>query len=125
MKSFFSITVLFCSLLCLAEPVVLQKVLSAYVPKPGKASAVLGENGGVKFSGEVKYADKFGIHGGICVQSAIGILPREELEAEIRRVFSVLRGKRWVCNTSHYVQNHCTMEDLIFAFDLIYKLARE
>ncbi|MBQ1955193.1 MAG: hypothetical protein II350_05590 [Clostridia bacterium] len=72
-----------------------------------------------------KYADKFGIHGGICVQSAIGILPREELEAEIRRVFSVLRGKRWVCNTSHYVQNHCTMEDLIFAFDLIYKLARE
>ena len=60
MKSFFSITVLFCSLLCLAEPVVLQKVLSAYVPKPGKASAVLSENGGVKFSGEVKYSDKFG-----------------------------------------------------------------
>lgn len=72
-----------------------------------------------------KYQDKFALLGGICVQSAIGILPREELEAEIRRVFSILRGKRWICCTTHYVQNHCTIEDLAFAYDLIYKLARE
>ena len=72
-----------------------------------------------------KYADKFAILGGICVQSAIGILPQKELEAEIRRVFANLKGKRWICCTSHFVQNHCTMEDLNFAYDLIYKLARE
>ncbi len=72
-----------------------------------------------------KYSDKFGIMGGICVQSAIGILPKEELEREIRRVFSNLKGKRWICCTSHFVQNHCSMEDLEFAYDLIYKLARE
>ena len=84
------------------------------------------ENAGMSYDVYLeKYADKFGILGGVCVQSAIGILPREELEAEIRRVFATLRGKRWVCCTSHYVQNHCTMDDLIFAFDLIYKLARE
>lgn len=84
------------------------------------------ENAGMSYDLYLeKYADKFAILGGICVQSAIGILPREELEKEIRRVFATLKGKRWICCTSHYVQNHCTMEDLEFAFDLIYKLARE
>jgi len=72
-----------------------------------------------------KYADHFAILGGVCVQHAIGIMPREELEAEIRRVFRKLRGKRWIVCTTHYVQNHCTIEDLEFAYDLIYRLARE
>lgn len=72
-----------------------------------------------------RYSDRFAILGGICVQSAIGILPRERLEEEIRRVFGLLKGKRWICCTTHYVQNHCTIEDLAFAYDLIYKLARE
>ncbi len=72
-----------------------------------------------------KYADRFGIMGGICVQSALGIMNREDLEKEIRRVFGLLKGKRWICCTSHFVQKHCSMEDLTFAYDLIYKLARE
>ena len=71
-----------------------------------------------------KYSDKFAILGGICVQSAIGLLPRDRLEEEIRRVFGLLRGKRWICCTTHFVQNHCSIEDLAFAYDLIYKLAR-
>lgn len=72
-----------------------------------------------------KYADKFAILGGVCVQSAIGLLPKDELEAEIRRVFGKLKGKRWICCTTHYVQAHCSIEDLTFAYDLIYRLARE
>jgi len=72
-----------------------------------------------------KYADQFAIMGGICVQSALGLMDRPELEAEIRRVFKNLRGKRWVCCTSHFVQKHCKVEDIEFAYDLIYKLARE
>ncbi len=71
------------------------------------------------------YTDKFAILGGICIQTALGILPREKLEAEIRRVFALLKGKRWICCTTHYVQNHCNIEDLTFAYDLIYRLARE
>lgn len=71
------------------------------------------------------YADKFAILGGICVQSSIGLLPRDELEADIRRVFGLLKGKRWMCCTTHFVQNHCSIEDLGFAYDLIYRLARE
>lgn len=72
-----------------------------------------------------KYADKFTILGGVCVQTAIGLLPQKELGEEICRVFGLLKGKRWVCCTTHFVTDRCTMEDLRFAFDLIYKLARE
>ena len=83
------------------------------------------ENAGMSYDLYLdKYADKFTILGGVCVQSAIGILPREELEAEIRRVFRTLKGRRWICCTSHFVQAHCSMEDLRAAFDLIYQLAR-
>lgn len=71
-----------------------------------------------------KYSDSFAIMGGICIQSALGILPQEQLDEEIRRVFGKLRGKRWICCTTHFVQNHCSMEDLIFAFDRISALAR-
>lgn len=84
------------------------------------------ENAGMPLSLYLEnYADRFALMGGICVQSALGILPRDKLEREIRRVFGLLRNKRWICCTSHFVQKHCTMEDLIFAYDLIYKLARE
>ena len=84
------------------------------------------ENAGMSYDTYLeKYADRFAILGGICVQSALGVLPREQLESEIRRVFQKLRGKRWICCTTHFVQNHCSTEDLEFAYDLIYKLARE
>lgn len=72
-----------------------------------------------------KFADKFAILGGICVQTMLGILPRDQLESEIRRVFSTLKGRRWICCTTHFVQNHCCIDDLKFAYDLIYRLARE
>ncbi len=72
-----------------------------------------------------KYSDKFAILGGICIQSTLGFGDYERLESEIRRVFSLLKGKRWVCCTTHFVQNHCSLDELKFAYDLIYKLARE
>ncbi|MBO5043186.1 MAG: hypothetical protein J6D87_09495 [Clostridia bacterium] len=72
-----------------------------------------------------KYSDQFAILGGICVQYAIGLMPRDELEQEIRRVFGKLKGKRWLVCTTHFVQSHCSVEDLEFAYDLIYQLARE
>lgn len=72
-----------------------------------------------------KYADQFAILGGVCVQTALGLVSQDKLESEIRRVFGLLKGKRWICCTTHFVQNHCTLEDLAFAFDLIYRLARE
>ena len=72
-----------------------------------------------------RFSDKFAILGGVCVQTVLGLVDKEKLEEEIRRVFAKLRGKRWICCTTHFVQNHCSVEDLEFAYDLIYKLARE
>ncbi len=84
------------------------------------------ESSGMSYSTYLeKYSDKFAILGGVCVQTAIGLLPQKKLEEEIRRVFGILKGKRWICCTTHFVQNHCSVEDLEFAYDLIYKLARE
>ena len=84
------------------------------------------ENAGMSYDVYLeKYSDKFAILGGVCVQSSIGLLPRDLLEADIRRVFGKLKGKRWIVCTTHFVQNHCAIEDLEFAYDLIYKLARE
>ncbi len=71
------------------------------------------------------YSENFAIMGGICVQSAIGIMGRKDLEKEIRRIFSLLKGKRWICCTSHFVQKHCSVDDLEFAYELIYNLARK
>lgn len=71
-----------------------------------------------------KYADKFAILGGVCIQHTLGFGDFEKLERELRRVFATLKGKRWICCTTHFVQDHCSMEELAFAYDLIYKLAR-
>ena len=72
-----------------------------------------------------KYADKFAILGGICIQTTLGFGDYDRLEKEIRRVFSLLKGKRWICCTTHFVQDHCSLEELEFAYDLITKLARD
>ncbi len=71
-----------------------------------------------------KYSDKFAIMGGVCVQTALGFGDYGKLESDIRRVFSLLKGKRWVCCTTHFVQEHCTFEELKFAYDLIAELRK-
>ena len=71
-----------------------------------------------------QYADKFAIMGGICIQTLLGFGDYDRLEKEIRRVFGLLQGKRWICCTTHFVQDHCSLEELEFAYDRIVKLAR-
>ena len=84
------------------------------------------ENAGMSYDTYLeKYADSFAVLGGICVQSALGLLPRDEPESYIRRVLGKLKGQRWICCTTHFVQAHCSVEELDFAYDLIYRLARE
>ncbi|MBR6748535.1 MAG: hypothetical protein IKM07_06305 [Clostridia bacterium] len=71
-----------------------------------------------------RYADSFAIMGGVCIQRTLGFGDLARLEAELRRVFGLLRGHRWICCTTHFVQEHCSMDELVFAYDLIYRLAR-
>lgn len=70
-----------------------------------------------------RYADRFAILGGVCVQSVLGFGNYERLEQEIRRVFRLLRGRRWICCTTHLVQPHCSMQELEFALDLMLRLS--
>ena len=70
------------------------------------------------------YQNDFAILGGLCVQSTIGFNNYERLEKELRRVFDLLKGKRWAFCTTHFVQKHCSIEELVFAFDLACKLGR-
>jgi len=72
-----------------------------------------------------QYKDRFGILGGLCIQTTLGFGDYKHLENEIRRVFQLLKGKRWIFCTTHFVQNHCSIEELTFAYNLAYKLARE
>lgn len=71
-----------------------------------------------------KYQDKFGLIGGLCIQSTLGFNNYERLGSEIKRVFSLLKGKRWCFCTTHFVQDHCSIEELVYAYDLAVKLAR-
>ncbi len=71
-----------------------------------------------------EYADRLGLLGGLCIQTTLGFGDLPRLESEIRRVFGLLKGKRWMFCTTHYVQDHCSIEELVFAYDLAAKLAR-
>lgn len=70
------------------------------------------------------YQNRLAILGGVCIQTTLGFGDFKRLESEIRRVFATLKNKRWCCCTTHYVQDHCTVEELTFAYDLITKLAK-
>ena len=72
-----------------------------------------------------KYQDKFGILGGVCIQTTLGFGNIPRVDSEIRRVFSLLKGKRWACCTTHFVESTCSMDELCYAYDLIRRLADE
>ena len=72
-----------------------------------------------------KYQDKFGILGGVCIQTTLGFGDIPRVDSEIRRVFSLLKGKRWACCTTHFVESTCSMDELCYAYDLIRRLADE
>ena len=70
------------------------------------------------------YMDKFILMGGLDVQTTIGFGNLNLLKSEIERVLRLFAGGGLLYCTSHYVQNHCTIEELTFAFDTVYELSR-
>ena len=72
-----------------------------------------------------KYSDSFVIMGGLDVQTTIGFGKLDFLRSEIERVMRLFADGGLLYCTSHFVQDHCTMDELIFAFDTIYELSRE
>jgi uroporphyrinogen decarboxylase len=70
------------------------------------------------------YRDKLTVMGGLDVQTTIGFGDYDKLRAEITRVLEMFRDGGLLYCTSHFVQDHCSMEELTIAFDHIYREVR-
>jgi len=71
-----------------------------------------------------KYFGDFVVMGGLCVQTTIGFGKLDFLRSEIERVMGMFREGGLLYCTTHFVQNHCSIEELTFAFDTVYEAAR-
>lgn len=72
-----------------------------------------------------KYADKFTIMGGLDVQTSLGFGNFDRLENEIRSLVQTFQRRGLLLCTSHFVQDHCSIEELTFAYDLVYDIVRD
>ena len=70
------------------------------------------------------YADKFVIMGGLDVQTTIGFGKLDFLRSEIERVLGLFADGGMLFCTTHFVQDHCSIEELTFAYDLVYEIVR-
>jgi aconitase A len=61
--------------------------------------------------------------GGLDVQTTIGFGKRDFLAAEISRILGIFAEVGGLFCTSHFVQDHCSIDELTFAYDIVYRLA--
>lgn len=71
------------------------------------------------------YGDKFVVMGGLDVQTTIGFGKLDFLQAEIERVLTMFQDGGLLFCTTHFVQDHCTIEELTLAYDTVYQRVRE
>ena len=71
-----------------------------------------------------KYRQSFTMMGGLDVQTTIGFGRLDFLRAEIERVMRLFADGSGLYCTSHFVQDHCSIEELVFALDTMYDLSR-
>ena len=71
-----------------------------------------------------KYRDRFAIMGGLDIQTTIGFGNCDRLKTEIESVLKLFGDRGLLFCTTHFVQDHCTIEELTFAYDLVYKTVR-
>jgi uroporphyrinogen decarboxylase len=71
-----------------------------------------------------KYADKFTVMGGLDIQTTLGFGDLDKLRSEIERILKKFAKRGMMFCTTHFVQDHCSIEELTFAYDLVYDLVR-
>jgi uroporphyrinogen decarboxylase len=71
-----------------------------------------------------KYINSFVVMGGLDVQTTIGFGKLDFLKNEIERILSLFADGGLLYCTSHFIQNHCTIEELTYAYDTIYQFLR-
>ncbi len=74
---------------------------------------------------KAKYRGSFTAMGGLDVQTTIGFGDYDRLRREIQRVLGMFPDGGLLFCTTHFVQDHCTIDELTFAYDLVYDLVRQ
>jgi uroporphyrinogen decarboxylase len=83
------------------------------------------ESAGMDFQTYLKeYRNDLIILGGMDIQTTIGFGKIEWAKGEIKRVVETFKEGGLMLCTSHYVQDHCSMEELVELFDYAYKIIR-
>lgn len=72
-----------------------------------------------------KYRKNFTVMGGLDVQTTIGFGKTDFLVSEIERVLTMFKTGGLLFCTTHYIQDHCSLEELVLAFDTAYELTRK
>jgi len=72
-----------------------------------------------------QYRSRLTMMGGLCVQTVLGFGDKERVAREIERVMRMFAAGGLLYCTTHFVQAHCGMDELTFAFDLAHRLERE
>jgi len=72
-----------------------------------------------------RYMGTFVVMGGLDVQTTIGFGNFDRLRDEITGILTTFRDGGLLFCTTHFVQDHCTIEELTYAYDLVYGLVRE
>lgn len=70
------------------------------------------------------YRQHFTVMGGLDVQTTIGFGKLDFLKSEIERVIGLFPDGGLIFCTSHFVQEHCTIAELVTAYDLVFDLVR-
>ena len=84
------------------------------------------ESAGMSLQGyKAHHSDQFVVMGGLDVQSTIGFGKLDFLRSEIERVMGLFADGGLLFCTTHYVQDHCSMDELELAFDTAYELCRD
>ena len=68
------------------------------------------------------YRDRLTVMGGLDVQTTIGFGKLDFLKSEIERVIGRFQDGGLIFCTSHFIQDHCSMLELVTAFDLVHDL---
>jgi len=71
------------------------------------------------------YSRHFTVMGGLDIQTTLGFGKRDHLVNEIERVMRLGADGGVLFCTTHYVQDHCTMEELTLAFETAYEMSRK
>ena len=84
------------------------------------------ESAGMSLSNfKQNYTGYFTVMGGLDVQTTIGFGKIDFLRSEIERVITMFNDGGLIFCTTHFVQDHCSIDELVTAFDLVHELVHK